>query len=163
MAVKNDFNNLKEALNIFGDEYITELTKQLIQLDKVATGKLLKSLDYEVIEKVKGQFEIIIKAQDYLKYIDEGRRPGSPPPYKSILSWVEARRIKFTNKNGKGFLKNEQTAFIIRKSIGKKGIKKTNVLKKTLGNVLNLKSKIIKDGVKLDLEQLVNSIMQQPI
>jgi hypothetical protein len=163
MAVKNDFNNLKEALNIFGDEYITELTKQLIQLDKVATGKLLRSLDYEVIEKVKGQFEIIIKAQDYLKYIDEGRRPGSPPPYKSILSWVEARRIKFTNKNGKGFLKNEQTAFIIRKSIGKKGIKKTNVLKKTLGNVLNLKSKIIKDGVKLDLEQLVNSIMQQPI
>jgi hypothetical protein len=163
MATKNDYNNLKEALNIFGDEYITELTKQLIQLDKVATGKLLRSLDYEVIEKVKGQFEIIIKAQDYLKFVDEGRRPGSPPPYNAILSWVQARKIKFVNKSGKGFLKNEQTAFIIRKSIAKKGIQKTNVLKKTLGNVLNLKSKIIKDGVKLDLEQLVNSIMQQPI
>ena len=160
---KSEYENLKEALNIFGDEYITELTKQLIQLDKVATGKLLRSLDYKVIEKVEGQFEIIIKAQDYLKWVDEGRKPGTPPPYKAILSWVEARRIKFVNRKGNGFLKNEQTAFIIRRSIGKKGIKKTNVLKTTLGNVLNLKSKIIKNGVQLDLEQLVNSIMQQPI
>jgi len=160
---KTEYENLKAALNIFGDEYITELTKQLIQLDKVATGKLLRSLDYKVVEKVEGQFEIIIKAQDYLKWVDEGRKPGTPPPYKAILSWVESRRIRFVNKKGNGFLKNEQTAFIIRRSISKKGIKKTNVLKTTLGNVLNLKSKIIKNGVKLDLEQLVNSIMQQPI
>ena len=67
------FENLKKELESFGDEYIKELTIQLIQLDKVATGSLLRSLDYEIIEKVEGQFEVIIKALDYLKFIDEGR------------------------------------------------------------------------------------------
>ena len=40
-----EFENLKKELEIFGDAYITELTKQLIQLDKVASGKLIRSLD----------------------------------------------------------------------------------------------------------------------
>ena len=156
------FENLKKELEIFGDEYIKELTIQLIQLDKVATGSLLRSLDYEIIEKVEGQFEVIIKALDYLKFIDEGRRPGKQPPLKPILSWVKTRNIRFKNKNGQGFLKNEQTAFIIRRSIGQKGIKKTDVLKKTLGNVLNLKNKILKSGM-IDIEKLVSSIIQQEI
>ena len=156
------FENLKKELEIFGDEYIKELTIQLIQLDKVATGSLLRSLDYEIIEKVEGQFEVIIKALDYLKFIDEGRRPGKQPPLNPILSWVKTRNIRFKNKNGQGFLKNEQTAFIIRRSIGQKGIKKTDVLKKTLGNVLNLKNKILKSGM-IDIEKLVSSIIQQEI
>jgi hypothetical protein len=156
------FENLKKELEIFGDEYIKELTIQLIQLDKVATGSLLRSLDYEIIEKVEGQFEVIIKALDYLKFVDEGRRPGKQPPLKPILSWVKTRNIRFKNKNGQGFLKNEQTAFIIRRSIGQKGIKKTDVLKKTLGNVLNLKNKILKSGM-IDIEKLVSSVIQQEI
>lgn len=156
------FENLKKELESFGDEYIKELTIQLIQLDKVATGSLLRSLDYEIIEKVEGQFEVIIKALDYLKFVDEGRRPGKQPPLKPILSWVKTRNIRFKNKNGQGFLKNEQTAFIIRRSIGQKGIKKTDVLKKTLGNVLNLKNKILKSGM-IDIEKLVSSVIQQEI
>jgi hypothetical protein len=155
-----EFENLKKELEIFGDAYITELTKQLIQLDKVASGKLIRSLDYEVVERVQNQFELIIKAQDYLKWVDEGRRPGKRPPYKSILSWVQTRNIRFTNKSGSGFLKKEQTAFIISKSIGNKGIKKTDVLKKTLGNVLNLRNKVLQSG-KIDIENLINSIVQQ--
>lgn len=157
-----EFENLKKELEVFGDEYIKELTIQLIQLDKVASGRLLRSLDYEIIEKVEGQFEVIIKALDYLKFVDEGRRPGKQPPLKAILSWVKTRNIRFKNKNGQGFLKNEQTAFIIRRSIGQKGIKKTDVLKKTLGNVLNLKNKILKSGM-IDIEQLVSSVIQQEI
>jgi hypothetical protein len=157
-----EFENLKKELELFGDEYIKELTIQLIQLDKVATGSLLRSLDYEIIEKVEGQFEVIIKSLDYLKFVDEGRRPGKQPPLKPILSWVKTRNIRFKNKNGQGFLKNEQTAFIIRRSIGQKGIKKTDVLKKTLGNVLNLKNKILKSGM-IDIEQLVSSVIQQEI
>lgn len=156
------FENLKKELESFGDEYIKELTIQLIQLDKVATGSLLRSLDFEIIEKVEGQFEVIIKALDYLKFIDEGRRPGKQPPLNPILSWVKTRNIRFKNKNGQGFLKNEQTAFIIRRSIGQKGIKKTDVLKKTLGNVLNLKNKILKSGM-IDIEKLVSSVIQQEI
>jgi hypothetical protein len=157
-----EFENLKKELEVFGDEYIKELTIQLIQLDKVASGRLLRSLDYEIIEKVEGQFEVIIKALDYLKFVDEGRRPGKQPPLKPILSWVKTRNIRFKNKNGQGFLKNEQTAFIIRRSIGQKGIKKTDVLKKTLGNVLNLKNKILKSGM-IDIEKLVSSVIQQEI
>jgi len=156
---RGNWTNIKEALNIFGDAYIQELSKQLLQLDKVASGKLLRSLDYKVIQDLEDNFKVIIIAQDYLKFIDSGRKAGKMPPPKSLLSWIEDRRIRFVNKNGKGFMKKEQTAFIIARSIGKKGIRPTNILKITLGNVLNLRSKVIANGAKLDFEYLVNSIM----
>ena len=64
-----EHDRFKKALNDFGDEYIKELTKQLIQADKVATGNLIKSLDYQVIEKIEGQFQLIIEASEYLKWV----------------------------------------------------------------------------------------------
>jgi len=159
---QTEYDNLKQALNLFGDAYITELTKQLIQLDKNATGKLLRSLDYKVVEKVQGQFEIIIQAQEYLKWVDAGRKAsGKMPPVSPFIQWVKAKNIRFKKKNGTGFMKTEQTAFIIARSLKTRDIRPTNVLKKTLGNVLNLRSKIIKNGAKLDFEELVNSIMSE--
>jgi hypothetical protein len=157
-----EYDKLKQALNVFGDEYITELTKQLIQLDKVATGKLLRSLDYKVVEQIQGQFTIIIQAQNYLKWVDAGRKAsGKMPPVKPFLEWVKARNIRFRKKDNTGFLTREQTAFVIARSLKTKNILPTNVLKTTLGNVLNLRAKIIKNGAKLDFEELVNSIMSE--
>lgn len=155
-----EFSNIQKALDDFGDEYIKELTKQLIALDKVATGKLLRSLSYKVVERVEGQFELILEAESYLRFVDKGRKAsGKMPPVQPFIKWVQAKGVKFKSKTNDRFLTTEQTAFVIARSLKTKDIKPTNVMKKALKNVLYMKERILKNGAKLDLENLVSKVL----
>ena len=40
----------KKAIEKFGEEYIKELTTQLLKAKKKATGELIQSLDYKLVE-----------------------------------------------------------------------------------------------------------------
>ncbi len=143
---------LKKALNELGKDFVLELTKQLLNADKKATGDLIRSLDYKVVETVDGLFLEII-ALDYLKYVDEGRRPGLRPPIKAIQHWVNVKGIQF-----KG-LKPNQTAFVIANSIAKKGIKPTNVIKKSMDNIFNNKMQLLADASVEDIQELIKKIL----
>jgi hypothetical protein len=149
-----DYRNLKKQLEALGREYIAELTKQLISADKVASGNLINSLDYEVLETVDGLI-LRILSDEYLKWVDEGRRPGKRPPQKAILKWVKMRNIVIKKQ------KPEQTAFIIARSIGKKGIKPTNVVKKTQQSISRNINTLISKGITLDINEYMKNIMQE--
>lgn len=146
-------SNIKGALEEFGEAYIIELTKQLISADKKATGDLIKSLDYSVIETIDGVL-LTIKANDYLKYVDAGRRPGKFPPINKIEKWVKVKHIKFKKQT------QEQTAFVIARSIKDKGIKPTRVLDKTKKNILNSKKDILAKAIGLDMNLIIEDIVK---
>lgn len=155
-----DNRNLKKAMDKYGKEYIKELTKQLLLADKKATGKLVNTLSYEVLETTNG-LVLNIKAAAYLKYVDGGRKAGSkPPPVTAIKKWVAAKRIKFTS--GKKKLTQMETAFIVARSIGKKGIKPTNVLKKAQFNFMANKNALneLLSGAKSDLVDLIDQTIK---
>ncbi len=107
----------------FGDEYVKELIKALRALKKDASGRLIKSIDYRLTETAY-ELNFFINAEDYLTYVDEGRKPGSYPPIKAIARWAT---IKGMDKNA---------AFPIANKIYKFGIKPTNVLDKVERKVL---------------------------
>jgi hypothetical protein len=151
MAQDLVLRNLKGQLEALGREYVAELTRQLISEDKVATGNLINSLDYEVLETVNG-LVLKILADDYLKFVDEGRRPGKRPPQKAIQKWVESKGIKIKKQTP------AQTAFVIGRSIGKKGIKPTNVLKKTQESIFKNIQTLISKGIKLDIEEYLKNL-----
>lgn len=112
---------LRDALDVFGKEYIAELSNRLRKLDKKATGKLLQSLDSRVIKTAFGTiYTIDIRAEKYLKYVDSGRRPGTYPPLKAISDWAKVKGI------------SQRAVFPIMKKIKDKGIKPTNVIQKSL-------------------------------
>jgi hypothetical protein len=148
------FRNLKNQLDALGREYVAELTQQLISADKVASGQLINSLDYEVLETVNGLVLKII-ADDYLKFVDEGRKPGKRPPQKAILKWVEQRGIKIKKQT------SSQTAFVIARSIGKKGIKPTNVLKKTQQAIFRNIQALASRGIELDIQEYIKNLLQE--
>ena len=144
----------KQALKEFGAEYIKELTKQLIIADKKATGELIASLNYKLVESTN---EILLQiiATEYLKWVDSGRKPGKMPPVQPIIKWAKVRNIQPTKGKYKTI---EQVGWAIAKSIEKKGIKPTNVLDKAKTNLFNNKSlmnKISRGGL-LDLNDLIN-------
>jgi hypothetical protein len=149
-----DLNKIFEEI---GSELVKELTKNLLQLDKKATGDLIRSLDYKVVEKVDG-FLVTLLADEHLKWVDEGRRPGKQPPTKALDRWVVARGITMKDKKGK-FIKRESVKFLIARAIGKKGIKPTNVIQKTIDNVWTRKKELIRKAAIEDINALIDKII----
>ena len=86
---------------------------------KVASGSLVNSINYRLRESING-FQIQLLANDYLKYVDQGRRPGTYPPIQAIQKWASIKGIP------------KEAAWAIRQNIYKFGIKPTNVIRKTL-------------------------------
>lgn len=123
-------------IDFVAQQIIDEIKKNLIKEDKIATGKLIKSLDYRTLRTVEG-WTIQILGEKYLEFVDKGRKPGKQPPIGPILKWIQAKPIKFVGKTDK------QMAFIIARSIGKKGIVPTNVINKSVKKILDNLTQII--------------------
>ena len=150
-------DNLKKSLEELGVDFIKELTNQLLAADKKATGQLINSLDYKVVE-VLDNLLLTILSEPYLKYIDEGRKPGRMPPSQVFIRWIDAKGIVFKNKKGK-IIKKESTAFLIARSIGKNGIKPTNIIRKTIDNVYSNKTALLEKAAAKDVEALLEKIL----
>ncbi len=139
-------DRLEEALERFGEEYVAELAKILRNTDKIASGDLIKSLKTRVFKTGFGtSYTLKIIAEDYLKYVDEGRRAGAkPPPIAPIKKWTQQKGIP------------EGLAYPIAKSIGEKGIKPTNVIQKGFNKVLkNVSFRRLEDGVEDWVDALI--------
>ena len=165
-----NWKELRKAAEELGKEYVKELAKQIIKADKSATGRLIKSLHSKVIS---GPFfdTIKIDGESYLRFVDKGRRPGSkPPPVSKIMKWMDARGIKGRDKKTGKFIPKRQAAFMIARSIGKKGFRNqpTNVIKKAMDLVLRRKvTKTLKDAAAKDAERetflMVKDILEKRI
>ncbi len=151
-------DKLRSDLEALGKEMIAELTVQIIQANKVASGDLLKNLDYKILESVDGLIvQIIDNSKDqHLQYVDQGRKPGKMPPTKPIVKWISDKRIKLIPNE-----KPESVAFAIAKKIGRDGIKPTNIIKKTIGNILNNKRSLIESIGKEQINSMVQKILKE--
>jgi hypothetical protein len=150
--------NLKKALDEVGKDLVKTMVKKLIEADKKATGNLIRSVDYKVVETANGVI-VQLLSEDYLTNVDEGRRPGAKqPPTKSLDRWVVAKGIAPRDDKGK-FISRQSLKFLIARSIGKKGIKPTNVIKNTINEVYTNKQKLIEKAAIEDINALIDKIM----
>ena len=124
MAEEAD-KEFQDALNRLGEDYITELDALLRSLGKVASGDLIRSLSTRLMKTGFGtKYTLVIEAEDYLVYVDEGRRPGGRmPPVDPIRKWCRQKGIP------------EGAAFAIAKSIAENGIPPTDVIERALQNL----------------------------
>lgn len=107
--------------NEFGKDYVkimVGLLKGNRPFAKVASGSLINSINYRLQDTANG-IQVQLLANDYLQYVDRGRRPGTYPPIKAIQRWVQIKGIK------------PEAAWAIRQNIYKFGIKPTRVIAKT--------------------------------
>ena len=156
---KSEYENLKKAMEKYGEEVIIELAVQLRKADKIATGNLVKSLDYDLIEALD-LIVLNIKAADYLSVVDKGRKKQKdPPPQQAILKWINIKPLpRWKDKKGRIISKKSQ-AFLIARSIGKNGIKATNVIKKSMDKVRKIQAKLISEAAGADIRRLVQNVL----
>ena len=67
--------------------------------------------------KVDNFMSVSLFTPAHIQYAKYGRGPGKPPPINALLDWVKKKGIIIGSNDARG------TAFVIARSIGKKGTK----------------------------------------
>ena len=148
---------LKKAMEKYGEALVLEIVKQLKSADKIATGNLAKSVDYELIEALDS-IAVNILSVDYMEVVDGGRRKGAKaPPTDVIVKWMKVRKIKGRDKRGR-FIKDKSAAFLIARAIGKNGIKPTFVIKKSINKLKSLQQKLLTEAAVEDMTKMIQGV-----
>jgi hypothetical protein len=149
-----NYPNLYKVMNQVGQELVAQLKAELSAEKKVASGSLINSIGYDLVQTDKG-WNVQITANETLKYVDQGRKPGKMPPSSALVPWVESKGISFTSNSR--VVTTEQAAFVIARSIGEKGIKPTDVIETSMDIVFNNRKDLISEAVAEDIKLFILS------
>ena len=155
----------EKYLNDFAKYVIQQSRSNLTKGDKNVNKNLYNSLDKE-IEVGANSFRLAFLMEDYGKFQDKGvsgteRKYNTPfsykskrPPLKPITDWVKSRRFQFRQKNGK-FMSYQSTAFLVRNSIFKKGIKPSLFFTRPFEKAFERLPDELVEAYGLDVEQFL--------
>src|SRR5690625_2671987 len=109
---------IKLALSQVGEQIVEDIREHL-RSSKGST-KVSDTIEFRV-----NGYQVTVLAEDYLKYIDEGRSPGTFPPVQDIKRWVQNKGIQPVN------MSLDQLTYVISRSIAEKGIQPANVIQRS--------------------------------
>jgi len=124
-------DEVRQIIDSVGEETVAYIIYLLKNEDKVASGNLLKSFNYKLVEDISNTFLSIESSADYADVVDKGRKAGSYPPPSKIEQWIKQRGIQGRDKKGR-FISNKSLSFLISRNIYKFGIKPTNFSTKAM-------------------------------
>ena len=155
----------EKYLNDFAKYVIQQSRSNLTKGNKNVNKNLYNSLDKE-IEVGANSFRLAFLMEDYGKFQDKGvsgteRKYNTPfsykskrPPLKPITDWVKSRRFQFKQKDGK-FMSYQSTAFLVRNSIFKKGIKPSLFFTRPFEKAFERLPDELVEAYGLDVEQFL--------
>lgn len=139
-----NLENVMATLEEYAQEVRNKYQDRLINNDRIATGKLLNSVEYQVVFNGV-EYEVQLTLEKYWKYLEYGlpgrenhKSPFSNPGWKAypfILNWIKVKPVlPRPGKNGK-LPSQKSLAFLITRAIAKNGTKPGNELKSALFEV----------------------------
>ena len=155
----------EKYLNDFAKYVIQQSRSNLTKGNKNVNKNLYNSLDKE-IEVGANSFRMAFLMEDYGTFQDKGvsgteKKYNTPfsykskrPPLKPITDWVKNRRFQFRQKNGE-FMSYKSTAFLVRNSIFKKGIKPSLFFTKPFEKAFERLPDELIEEYGLDVEQFL--------
>lgn len=150
------FDNLEKYLddyaNTVGSTYEKYLRDQGYRISNTITTR---------VELFGNKYQVYMNIEKYWKYIEYGRKPypGNPkkrPPINAILKWVKDKGIK---PRGGIPMSDKSLAYLISRSIGRKGIKERPVLFEKIIPEQDFEKNVMiafQKDVKADLESIKN-------
>jgi hypothetical protein len=165
--------NLKETVDSIGQEVVEAAQRNLGATRKingktrrrVASGRLKDGLAFKNLTRNNRpvlQFGVNdATLKNYADVIEFGRRPGAkPPPVQPIIDWMKIKPIRLRSKEG-GFVKTTESgirsaAFLIARSIGKRGIVGIKYYTEALQTVLENRGDDILKAMEKEIETRLN-------
>jgi hypothetical protein len=89
MATNDELLDLFDELGVEFKEIIIRILREE---NKVATGELVRSIDYALGE-ASGKYFIQLIAAEHYEYVNFGRRPGKFAPIAPLRAWAVAKGI----------------------------------------------------------------------
>lgn len=141
-----DYTIIQDSINNWILSVETQMKQLLSQGGKVATGKLINSI--QVIQGgTPDQIQLGLSFTDYGRNVLEGRKPGSKlPPQGSLKSWMSVKGIEPTKE------------YVIRKAIAVKGIKPFDFVSPFYNAIPQLTDEMAKDFAQLTIETITDNI-----
>jgi hypothetical protein len=143
-----------ELYKALGDELKKNLIQELRRTKAIASGDLLKSVNFTVQLTPQGAV-INLNGNDYITYVDEGRKPGKYAPVSALKQWIKAKGIATDDA------KVTAVAFAINTKIKRQGIKARPILEKTFDQNLPLYDKIIDEVLNKDLDKYLQQKLNE--
>lgn len=144
-----------QKLKVFGDDVVDRAGRNVGATRRidgktrryVSTGNLRNSLTYSIRDNNRGRMYIKFYAKgvasQYADIIEDGRRPGAKmPPVDAIKKWITVKPLRLRDLNTGAFVKMtpakiDSAAFLIARSISKKGIKGIRYFEEALQDVID--------------------------
>jgi hypothetical protein len=152
------FDKLIDALNDFRGEYVRELTNSLTEKNLISSGQLGESIKLNVQPKVKlfGQIYLMqIRMAEYGENVDKGRAPGKGLPVGVLEQWLSypntLQKVTGQDKQLKDY-ERKSLAFVINRSIKRKGIKPKNWLQPAFDKVTPKIAGVVEAAIAEDIE-----------
>lgn len=151
---KSDINTL---VNMLLDGYKSELKSHVSNDSEL----LSTTVDFEISGDT---FRINFNVPQYWQYAERGRGPGKQPPIQNIINWISVKRIVPKPINNK-IPTTKQLAFVIARSIGKKGTKGLGIFDRYIystevNSILNqIEQAIADDTINKEIEDFNNELI----
>ena len=152
------FDKLIDALNEFRGEYVRELTNSLTEKNLISSGQLGESIKLNVQPKVKlfGQiYRMQIRMAEYGENVDKGRAPGKGLPVGVLEQWLSypntLQKVTGQDKQLKDY-ERKSLAFVINRSIKRKGIKPKNWTQPAFDKVTPKIAGVVEAAIAEDIE-----------
>ena len=132
-----------KAEQVWAQQVVTNAKSILIQNRKVASGRLVNSIRYNVNAQGKISF---LYDQDG-KWVTQGRKRGSRfPPPAPISKWIKEKGIQGRDKKGR-FISNKSLTFLISRAIARDGIKPLPFMKMAIQQSIKQLGKALKTSL----------------
>lgn len=132
------YDHLREVLERYAVALRNEYQDNLIRSDRVASGDLLNTVEYEVKDK-NGTYTVSLRLQDYWKWVESGRPPtqkgGNGDLRTAILEWIKIKPVLPRPDNNGKLPTPQQLAYLISRKIHKEGYEGTQDLRKATESV----------------------------
>lgn len=153
------FSNTTKSLRKVGGLIASELSKNLIKDNAVASGKLNESIEVRAFDR-GSKFGIDIMMLDYWDYVDKGRKAGKMPPVGKIEQWLSYPNVrdKLSGFRDKPVQNPQSLAYVIARKIAREGTEGNNFATDVFESGL-LEGKItdaLENSLQGDIEQLLN-------
>ena len=136
-------DTLDKILYKCGDDLINLYRSKLAEQNINASGLLGNSLSC-FVQVDDNVYELNLRIEDYWKYIEYGREPGTFPNIDAIKRWIQIKPVIPNGYNGK-LPTLDQLTYLIGRKIERNGIEAKPILQESLDEldaVGNLEEKL---------------------